>query len=282
MSIKLVTADKYTVQELTDIYNQTRVDYMVPMPMNAARLSEYIHLYDVDLQKSLVALTDDQVAGLGMLAIRPNRSWNTRLGLIANQRSKGLGTVLMQGMLENSDQLGIETSMLEVIHGNLPAHKLFIKLGFKEQRELLILRRAPADVPPPDTEANWIEHEDAIRLLDTRTDHQAWTNQTESLAKAKGISCFEIHTPKGGYGWLIFQRTLFNLSRLMFNTENGDPAEIMSELLRHLHQTYPNLDTYTENIPADSPHLPAFKELGYIEAFRRIEMHRLNGTAQPA
>ena len=40
MSIEIIPADRFTVQELVDLYNQTRVDYLVPMPMNAERLAE--------------------------------------------------------------------------------------------------------------------------------------------------------------------------------------------------------------------------------------------------
>ena len=38
MTIELLSAEQFTFQELTDLYNQTRVDYLVPMPMNTARL----------------------------------------------------------------------------------------------------------------------------------------------------------------------------------------------------------------------------------------------------
>ena len=274
MTIELVPADKYTIEELTDAYNQTRVDYMVPMPMNAARLREYVHLYNVHLDKSLVAKENGDIIGLGMLAVRPNRSWITRLGLVANSRGKGTGKALMSGLLQFSDDLGIEKNMLEVIHGNTPAHKLFQKLDFQEKGELLILRRAPKDLPPPTAEIDWLEQGEVLPLLATRTLEQAWTNQTESLENAKGLVGFKVATSDGGRGWMIFQRTLFNLSRLMFMTEGGDPVNIMRELLRHLHHSYPNLDTYTENIPADDPQLPAFYEIGYFEAFRRIEMQR--------
>ncbi len=34
---ELVPASAYTVEALTEAYNQTRVDYIVPMPMNPAR-----------------------------------------------------------------------------------------------------------------------------------------------------------------------------------------------------------------------------------------------------
>ena len=42
MSVEIIPADRYTIEELTDLYNQTRVDYLVPMPMNADRLGEYV------------------------------------------------------------------------------------------------------------------------------------------------------------------------------------------------------------------------------------------------
>jgi len=74
MSIEIIPAARFTVQELVDLYNQTRVDYLVPMPMNAERLAEYIHLFDIDLNLSSVAHAGDgQVLGLSMLGARPGR-----------------------------------------------------------------------------------------------------------------------------------------------------------------------------------------------------------------
>ena len=64
-SIQLIPASRFNYDELTAIYNQTRVDYMIPMPMNAARLAEYVRIYDVDLEHSLVAATrDGQMLGV--------------------------------------------------------------------------------------------------------------------------------------------------------------------------------------------------------------------------
>lgn len=274
MPIKLVPANAYSIEELTEAYNQTRVDYMVPMPMNVARLTEYIHVYDVHLDKSLVALENGKMFGLGMLGIRPERSWITRLGLIADQRGKGIGQALMEGLLEISDEIGIPRNILEVIYGNKPAHNLFLKLGFEEVRELLILRRAPHDVPEPSGKRIEMNRGEIIFHLNQRNITPAWTNQTESLAHAKGVCGFHVYTPSGGHGWLVYQRTLFNLSRLMYGFIEGSPCDVMRELLRHLHSQYPDVDTYTENIPADEPCLQAFEENNYIEAFRRIEMQR--------
>ncbi len=93
MSLEIIPADNFTIHELVDLYNQTRVDYLVPMPMNEERLAEYIHTFDIDLHASGVARTDDgQVLGLSMLGARPPWAWITRLGVILyypSQRCRG-------------------------------------------------------------------------------------------------------------------------------------------------------------------------------------------------
>ena len=86
VDIKLIPASQFTVDELTGIYNQTRVDYMVPMPMNATRLAEYISVYNVDLEHSLVAMQGDDMRGVAMLGVREGRAWITRLGVIPTTR----------------------------------------------------------------------------------------------------------------------------------------------------------------------------------------------------
>jgi len=74
-NIDLLPATAFSVEELTEAYNHTRVDYLVPMPMNASKLHEYIKNYDIDLTASAVAVDGNEILGLGMLGIRQARSW---------------------------------------------------------------------------------------------------------------------------------------------------------------------------------------------------------------
>lgn len=273
---KFIAASQFSIEELTEAYNQTRVDYMVPMPMNAARLAEYVDVYDVDMNKSVVAMNGTGMLGLGMLGVRDNRSWITRLGVLQTRRRGGIGEEICREMLKMSDDAGIELCVLEVIKGNVPAHSLFQKLNFEETRVFAIIRRAPNELPtPPSTEAQWLERDDALKCLPEREGRQAWTNEEESLKNAENIFGLRLDMNGSGSGWLVFQRTMFNLSRVMYKTEDGDPAEIMFEMLMQLHSKFPKLDTYIENIPVDDPHLAAFMKTGYIEVFRRVEMVRV-------
>jgi len=275
IDIKLIPASRFTLDELTGIYNQTRVDYMVPMPMNAARLAEYISVYDVDLEHSLVAVQGDDLRGVAMLGVREDRAWITRLGVIPTTRRTGVGEALMAGLLEQAERLNIEFDMLEVIKNNTPAHTLFHKLGFYEVGELLVLRRSPVSPDDPVVaDARRLERHEALTLVGLDRGTQPWTNQSESLFNAQEVSGLYLTLGDGTRGWLVYQRQKFTLTRFIYKTEVGDPVELAYAFLSHLHHQYPRLDTQIENIQVNDPHLPAFYQMGYVESFRRIEMWR--------
>jgi len=282
-TIKLIPASQFTFEQLTDIYNQTRVDYMVPMPMNSARLAEYVATYDVKLEHSLVAMTHDgEMLGVIMLGIRADRSWITRLGVLPNTRRGGIGKALMEGVIKQAEKLSIKFHMLEVIKNNVPAHQLFLKFGFREIGELLVLRRSPLtrQQDPIVADAQRLERGEALVLVGHDRGTQPWTNQSESLFNANEVSGLRLTLADGSRGWLVYQRQKFLLTRFAFKTEEGEPAKVAYALLSHLHNQYPRLDTQIENIHVNDPHLPAFYEMGYIESFRRIEMWL--GTPPPS
>ncbi len=279
---QLVPASHFTIEQLTAAYNQTRVDYMVPMPMNAARLAEYIALYDVDLEHSVVAVDGDQILGLGMLGVRPAWSWITRLGVLPGRRRRGVGEAIVLYLLTASEHVGAEIVTLEVIKNNLPAYGLFRKWDFQETRELIILRRPPG--PPahaPFGEFRWLDKPEALALADTRPLPLSWINATASFANADGVGGMTVELPDGSYGWLVFQRYRFILTRLTIGMQRGDPTALTHALLAALYQRYPDVDTNVENVSVTNPHLEGFLTAGFVESFRRVEMYRVRTPILP-
>src|SRR6185503_13083189 len=116
--IDLIPANAFSYEELTEAYNHTRVDYLVPMPMNTRRLREYVETYDVDLEASAVAVDGNEILGLGMLGVRPGRAWITRLGVIRSQRRRGTGNILMRHLIEQAHRKKVDYIILEVIKNN--------------------------------------------------------------------------------------------------------------------------------------------------------------------
>jgi ribosomal protein S18 acetylase RimI-like enzyme len=272
--IELLSSGQFTSEELTDAYNQTRVDYIVPMPMNVARLREYVHNYDVDIDASAVVLVDGEILGLIMLGVRSNRTWITRLGVIPTKRRFGAGQRLMERLIEESRRLKAVSVQLEVIKDNVPAHRLFLKLGFRETRELLIIRRPPFPVSQdvPFYKHQILNYHEALGMLYQRKSIPSWLDETPSLINAGNIAALRVELAGGAWGWVVYQSTVFQLGRLVIQTEAGDPNLVGRALLHALHTRYPATDTKSENLPQGDPHWPALQAMGYLESFRRIEM----------
>ncbi len=277
--MELVTADNYTFEQLTEAYNQTRVDYLVPMPMNVARLREYVQTYDVSLPDSFVAKGGDLLFGLGMLGVRENRTWITRLGVLPSGRRQGTGQALMDALLGRTTELGIDTVWLEVIKGNKPAHSLFRKCGFTETRELIVARRPPTPqagnfLSEKIRRVTFLDHEEAIILLSHRQDRPNWLNETESLQNVRNLSALLVELHDGGRGWVTYHGGLLQLTRIIVEVTMGDPVEVTASILHVLHQRHKRQDAISENIPADDPKWPGYELVGYFDSFRRIEMVR--------
>jgi N-acetylglutamate synthase-like GNAT family acetyltransferase len=284
MTIEIIPADRFTVQELTDLYNQTRVDYLVPMPMNVDRLKEYINDFDVDLRQSSVARgADGDVLGLCMLGIRGEIAWITRLGVLPSTRRNGAGSALMDSMLENASALDMKETHLEVIKNNEPAYKLFLKKGFVETNTYLVMRHAPRPLSVSlQGNVTWLDYDKALEKLETYPKHITWINTIESMRNSPNTEGLHLELPNGDSGWLVYRNTKYTLrstlSHLIIHTEQGDPQAVGAQLLSHLHTHFPHHDTYAENIHENDPHLPAFHATGYFTNFSRIEMRREHNT----
>lgn len=272
----LVPADHFTYEELTEAYNQTRVDYLVPMPMNVARLKEYTRVYDVDLQCSCVATHDDQMLGLGMLGVRHHRGWITRLGVLPSGRRHGTATAIMETLIEQARQRQLDQLWLEVIQGNTPAHTLFCKMGFRQTRELIVARRPP-HAPSTNIYADQIQkvtalsHDEALALLTNRRQRPNWLNETETLRHVRNLSALVVELTNGRKGWVTYHASILQLTRIIVEVEHGDPTDTTAAILSVLHDRYQNQDTTTENLPDDAQ-WQGFRQAGYFDSFRRLEM----------
>ncbi len=265
----------YSFDELAEIYNQSRVDYIVPMPMNGKRMQEYAINYDIVLQGSPISINEDQLeTGIGMLGMRGDRGWITRLGVIPERRERKQGQYIMEVMLDEAAQRGAMLIQLEVIVGNEPARNLFLKLGFEDTRELLIIRRPPAKLVPDSIleigEIEEIPTEQIPDYLALREPGASWVEETASLVNGGNLKGLTLHLPDGDEGWIVFQRSAFQLQHLVFCPDASE--RVMHGLLYHLHRLNPLQDTKVENVPVDHHTWPVFQKMGYFEVFRRHEM----------
>lgn len=279
-ALRIAPAHSFTLEELTGAYNETRTDYIIPMPMTPARMQEYITLYDLDLEASCVVLDreSNKMLGLGMLGIRDKRSWITRLGVVSNVRGRKIGQALMEHLILESRKRYLTEVWLEVIKNNTPAHKLFEKMGFRVTRELLVGRRAPAPVAPRPNDNDWkataasLTKETILKRLYKRPHQINWLIGAETFANIANLRGLNIIFANGARGWVIYQDDILQFKHVLTYVTKGPLQESTAALLRYLHRTYPIQDAMVENIAEDDMRWTGYDDAGYFESFRRIEM----------
>jgi len=294
----LLPAADFTLDELTRAYNLTRTDYIIPMPMNAGRLNEYMTLYDVDLHGSRVAVAGESIVGLGMLGRRREQGWITRLGVLPEGRRKGVGTAIMAALLEQAAALDLPEVWLEVIKGNQAAHGLFLHYGFQPTRELIVARRAPrvaqnAAALLAARKIHYLQHDEVIDLHCSRHERMNWLNTVDSMRNTRRLAAALVEaddepTPlhqtshlsgllvefqDGSQGWVSYQATTLQIKRVSVQVTRGAPATVTALLLEIMHRFHAAQDAIVENIPDDERWI-GFQRAGYFQTFRRIEMVR--------
>lgn len=275
------SADSIELPQLTEIYNRSRDDYLIPMPMSVGRLRDYVNDYDIDLGASLVAHAEGRPAGLALLGLRGDRAWISRLGVLPEARKAGLGRIMVARLIERARASGCASVTIEVIEDNAPARALFSGFGFRETRQLLVTRRPPQPIDILDHGASVrvLGFHEAMARIERRSDHPSWVTDSRSMARAGNISAIEARWDDGRWGWLAYGSSAWLLSRILLGTEVGDPKAVGQALLQQLHWRHPLQDAVCENISAHDTHWPAMQAMGYMVSFVRVEM-RLELGAQ--
>lgn len=275
-----LSASRFPIGELVDVYNQTRSDYVIPMPMSRVSFEKYIELYNIDLDMSIAVMDTvmTEIVAIGLLGVRGGQGWISRLGVTPLARGRGIGHLVSSKLLERARSRGIERLWLELLVGSEIGLKITNKFDFHLERDLIVGRRPPN--PTAETKsldafplAAPIEPDELIPLLNRRKVRASWTNQTSSYEKIKDqLAGFTLSHPEHGRGWVIYENNRFQLRRITIEIEEGDEQRMAEELLSVLHQIGARRDASIENLPADSPIWQACEKMGYFETFRRHEL----------
>ena len=250
------------------------------MPMTVARLREYVQAYDINLEHSCAAIDDDEpdlIYGIGMLGVRNDRTWITRLGVLPYARRLGTGRAIMSWLIEHTAIIGANHLWLEVIAGNDPARVLFEKCGFEHTRELIVSRRPPGQKMEhaPElsiTDVETLKINQMIQYLENRKDRPNWLNETETFHNLDKLSGFLMHLDDGSSGWVIYEPSAMQLKRVVVEVLSGSEHHVTEAILYWLHKKLPILDAVSENIPTYDDRWKGYEAVGYFDSFHRLEM----------
>jgi ribosomal protein S18 acetylase RimI-like enzyme len=143
MTLHLESVLDYGLDRAVDLLNRSFVDYSVQIELDAAELYHMVAQDGIDVSSSRVVYRDGQAAGIALIA---RRGWTARLAamaLVPEARGAGVGTGLIERLIDEARSRGERAMVLEVIEQNEPAVRLYGKCGFRTVRRLVSYVASP-------------------------------------------------------------------------------------------------------------------------------------------
>lgn len=248
--MKLVPASSLPLAELAELFTAGYENYFVPVHVDEPTLAFMVGAWDLDLDRSRVAVGDDGPVGFANLGVRGERGWIGGLGVRVSARRSGAGRALMEAVLEHAPP----SVTLEVIEQNEPAIALYRSLGFEQTRFLEVW--ALTDPAPA---VDGVVEADARPL---GQDGLPWQRQDRSLSDG-----FERLETDGGAA--VFRVNGPRVSILQLQAEGEEPAR---RLLAAARSRGESLDYV--NVPEGDPASAALAALGGTLELRQLELLR--------
>ncbi len=114
-------ASTFELSEILNLLNASFEGYVGRVSFTQRILLELLRTEGVDLESSLVVSEDGSPVGLSLVGRRGSESRIGPFGLVPTARSRGIGRVLLDALLAQSQDRGDERVWLEVISVNEPA-----------------------------------------------------------------------------------------------------------------------------------------------------------------
>ena len=252
-------ASEWTHAELAEIFNAGYEGYFTPFTLDEAAFRFLVETFDDDLDASRVLLVDGEPAGICKLAVRGERGWIAGVGVAAPHRGKGHGEALMREAIDVARSRGVRELWLEVLTPNVPAIRLYEKLGFATVREVEIWALEGFE---RGGDAHAVPYEQAqARIARERREREPWQRADESIANYEGVEALE-----SVGGAILFRHSGDRISLLQGVAADEDTAR---DLLRSLPEA---AALHWLNGPEGDPFNAAIEALGGTRAWTQHEM----------
>jgi ribosomal protein S18 acetylase RimI-like enzyme len=161
--MNLSPASELSLQDLSTLFSRSFADYFVQVPDSPRLFDARVRSEHISLVDSRVAREGRETVGLVLIARRGRVSRIAAMGIVPPHRNRKLGGAILGPLLDEARTRGDTQVVLEVIEQNLPAVKLYERMGFQRVRRLIGFMGTP--VPEPASTLQEVEPEECARLL---------------------------------------------------------------------------------------------------------------------
>ena len=287
---RLVSGAGAGPQAMTQAFNRGFQGYRYASHFTPVQLAEFLRLSGVAPEDCTVLLAWEegrwQGAGVAVLAVEGEEGWCGGLGVAPEHRRQGWGERLMQALHQRARARGVRTLILEVLWDNEPAQRLYHKLGYREERELLIWERPARQgaLPVPYERLQPADPLDVLARFHVWHDQPpCWQRRASFLRRSAALMeaytipakdglpvayalCKAGRDPESGRAYLR-----------IFDVATDPQADVLMAarpLLQALQLKYMEADLLLLNEPVESKLNRVFAALGFLVKDRQMEMKR--------
>jgi len=277
--LTLIPARAVSLNERAQILNRSYVDYYVPMRLSPDQMTSIDRFYDIDLDRSVVAISDHERVGMALLSVRGDRGWISGVGVLAEHRRRGIASAMVRRLVEGARQAGVREISLEVIAQNTPAWRLYAEAGFDVTRELLLWRRPANTDALPIPEERLIEASPGalLKRFDRWHDEPVtWQRAAATLsrmAEAGRLKGYQLEWRGAPAAYCLISGYGESVALMDVGidpvTGGVTPGRILLQALSHLHW---GKAMTISNVPADDPLNRVLAALRFLVTVRQVEM----------
>lgn len=287
---RLVSGAAAGPQAMTQAFNRGFQGYRYAVHFSPVQLTDFLLRSGIAPEDCPVLLAWEegrwQGAGVAALAIEGAEAWCGGLGVAPEYRGQGWGKRLMQALHQRARARGADVVLLEVLRDNEPALGLYRKLGYREERELLIWER-PAHQGALPVPFERLEPADPLEVLEKfhawHDQPPCWQRRASFLRRSAALMeaytipakdglpvayvlCKAGRDPKSGRAYL----RIFDLA----TDPQADVLMAARPLLQALQLKFMDADLLLFNEPVESKLNRVFAALGFLVKDRQMEMRR--------
>jgi GNAT superfamily N-acetyltransferase len=254
---ELVPASHLDDVELAALFTASYEGYLAPFAVDTAAMRFLTEAYDLDRDASLIAVRDGVRVGLANLGLRGADAWVGGIGVVPDERRRGTGRKLMEGLHDEARSRGVERVWLEVIVENAAAIALYEELGYGHVRDLEVW-----SLPGAAGEASEVDAAEAHAWIrEHRVEREPWQRDDASLRKVAEPRGLLVEDAAG------VVRVVGGRVSVVQIAGDEEPLRVLLEGARSLGDALSVL-----NLPAGHPAGAALAALGGTADIRQHEM----------
>lgn len=292
---RIVNGAEAGLMALCEGFNRGFRDYKYSSFFDPPGMERFLERSAIRLEDCAVMLVEEngiwQGVGAALLAIENDEAWCGGLAVDSCHRRQGGAYALMQAIHTQALCRGASKMLLEVLAQNEAARALYHRLGYSEQRELLLWERTPTAQNLPDNVFSpklAIEAVDALDMIyECYHWHDAtlpWQRRRQSLIRAypvmDALALIDIDGKPVGYA--LYHHNHYAHSSERENVHildiavapGADMGEHSHALVTALVVRFPTARIVLVNEPVESIFNPALSAAGFHVADRQYELRR--------